>query len=178
MKKVYVSSHGPLALGGTVGWEDVWLRVCSGKRTLRLAPCLMSREDLRSTLHIYERIANDPDAATREFHRQESLVLAALLQQLDSDGYVVGSAPRTTRRGRDPGRAFALADVYTKAAWVDRAEAERMLDHYLGVIGLRGCRYKWKRPAFVSTPVTIPMDDAEPMYIEAHHALAHVYNDA
>lgn len=47
MKKVYVQSHSPLAFGAHVGWEDVWLRVCSGKRTLRLAPCLISREDLR-----------------------------------------------------------------------------------------------------------------------------------
>lgn len=38
-----------------------------------------------------------------------------------------------------------------------------MLDHYLSSLGLRSCRYKWKLPGLVAMPITIPMDDAEPM---------------
>ena len=163
MKKVYVRSHGPLAFGAHVGWEDVWLRVCSGKRTLRLAPCLVSREDLRSTIHLYTRIAEDPTAQTREIHRTAAAEMEALLRTIDVNGFAVSCAPKTTRRGRDPGRDFAIADVYTKVPWIDRAEAERMLDHYLSTLGLRGCRYKWKLPGLVAMPITIPMDDAEPM---------------
>jgi len=138
----------------------VWLRVCSGKRTLRLAPCLISREDLRSTIHVYQRIADDPTASTRALHHAESVELTALLESLDTRGHVVGCAPSTRRRGRDPGRRYAVADVYTKAPWIDRAEAERMLDAYLGVLGLRQCRYKWKRPSLISMPITLPVHPA------------------
>jgi len=158
-----VDSHGPLAVGGAVGWEDVWLRVCSGKRTLRLAPCLISREDLRSTLALYRSIADDPSEPTRDFHRSESLVFEALLGEVDANGFAVDSQPTTVRRGRHPGRNFSLANVYTKQAWINQASAEAMLDHYLARLGLRGCRYKWKRPNIVVVPITIPVPDAEPV---------------
>src|SRR5580698_3301107 len=58
-KSVYVRSYGPLSMASDVeiGWEDVWLRVASGRRTLRLAPCLVSRMNLLSDIEIAEKIA-------------------------------------------------------------------------------------------------------------------------
>lgn len=156
MKRVDVASHGPLASypQEAVGWEDVWLRVCSGKLTLRLAPCLVSREHLRSDIALYKTIADDPEAETREYHRVEGAKLEAILAEVDARGVVIGGEPTTVRRARHPGRDFSLADVYSREPWIDRAEAERMLDVYLGVLGLRGCVYKWKRPSLVVWPVT------------------------
>ena len=159
-KIVVVKSHGPLSFSKTIeiGWEDVWLRVHSGRRLLKLAPCLVSREHLRSDIALAEKIAKDPSVETREFHEKESEELRVLLRKLDATGHVIDHEPKTERRSRDPGRAFGLANVYTRSAWIDRAEAERMLDHYLAALGMRGCVYKWKGSRFIAWPTTL---DAE-----------------
>lgn len=160
-KHVQVKSNGPLSFSKTIeiGWEDVWLRVHSGRRLLKLAPCLVSREHLRSDIAIADKIANDPSAETREFHAQEAAELRALLEKLDASGHVVDHAPpQSFRRGEDPGRDFALANVYTNCAWIDRAEAERMLTSYLAALGMRDCVYKWKGSRFFAWPTTLDAD--------------------
>lgn len=160
-KIVHVKSHGPLSFSKTVaiGWEDVWLRLHSGRRPLKLAPCLVSREHLRSDIAIAEKIARDPNAQTQKEHAQEAKKLHTLLEKLDAVGYVVDQEPRGSRGGRgDPGRGYALANVYTRSAWMDRGEAERMLDAYLAAIGVRGSVYKWKGSSFTAWPTTLDAD--------------------
>lgn len=165
-KIVRVTSHGPLSFSKIVeiGWEDVWLRVHSGRQLLKLAPCLVSREHLRSDIALAEKIAHDPrpacaaSAETREFHEKEAAELRALMEKVDASGYAMDHSPKRARRSRDPGRDFALANVYTRRAWMDRAEAERMLDHYLKALGMRGCVYKWKGSRFIAWPTTIDAD--------------------
>jgi hypothetical protein len=160
-KIVHVTSHGPLSFSKTVeiGWEDVWLRTHSGRHPLRLAPCLVSREHLRSDIAMAEKIASDPKASTQDYHRQEADDLRALLEKLDARGYVMDHEPKITRRGKrgrsDPGRDFGLANVYTSRPWINHAEAERMLDSYLAAIGIRDCVYKWKAPSFFAWPTTL-----------------------
>ena len=162
MKKVYVSSHGPLWWAGTqVGWEDVWLRFHARRRPVYLAPCLVSREHLRSDIAIYTNIANDSKAPTREFHREVAKKLESILRQLDHQPVVLHVQPSvmpteclgTVSYLREPG--YGMSDVYTSKSWIDRAEAERMMDAYLAAIGVRHCSYKWKRPSVVSTPITV-----------------------
>lgn len=160
-KIVYVTSHGPLSFSKTVeiGWEDVWLRTHSGRYPLRLAPCLVSREHLRSDIAVAESIAGDPKATTRDYHRKEADDLAALLVKLDACGHVIDHEPKLTRRGRgDPGRGFGLANVYTSRPWINHAEAERMLDAYLAALGIRDCVYKWKGSRFFAWPTTMSVD--------------------
>jgi hypothetical protein len=155
MKKVYIRSHGPLWWPDQkVGWEDVWLRFHVRRRTVYMAPCLVSREHLKSDIAIYTSIANDPKAPTRLFHREAVKELEALLRQLDDQPVVVlqhqpGTKPRPDRDG------YGLAEVYTRQPWIDKAEAQRMLDVYLGAMGIRDCHYKWKRPALVAMPITV-----------------------
>lgn len=159
-KHVRVSSHGPLSLSKIIeiGWEDVWLRVHSGRRLLKLAPCLVSREHLRSEIALTEKVVNDASVETREIHEKEVAELRALMERLDALGYAMDHSPKITRRSRDPGRDFALANVYTRRAWIDRAEAERMLDHYLAALGMHECVYKWKGSRFIAWPTTLDAD--------------------
>lgn len=159
-KIVVVKSHGPLSYSKTVaiGWEDVWLRLHLGRRSLKLGPCLVSREHLRSDIAIAEKIAQKPSASTRELHEKQGEELRALLEKLDASGYVVDHEPKTARRGADPGHDFALANVYTHAAWIDRAEAERMLTSYLAALGVRDAVYKWKGSSFTAWPTTLNAD--------------------
>jgi len=159
-KIVYVTSHGPLSFSKIVeiGWEDVWLRVHSGRRSLRLAPCLVSREHLRSDIAMAEKIAADDDAQSQSAHVESARELRAVLEKLDACGYVVDHEPKTARRGGDPGRDFALANVYTKSPWINHAEAERMLGSYLAVLGMQNCVYKWKGSRFFAWPTTISAD--------------------
>jgi|SRR5271170_5128329 len=159
-KVVRVKSHGPLSYSKNVeiGWEDVWLRLHSGRRPLKLAPCLVSREHLRSDIALADKIAKDPEAQTREEHAKEAAELRALLEKLDGAGYVVDHDPKTTRRGGEPGRDFALANVYTKSSWIDRAEAERMIEYYLAALGMRDCKCKWKGSRFMVWPTTLDAD--------------------
>jgi hypothetical protein len=157
-KIVHVTSHGPLSFSKTVeiGWEDAWLRTHSGRHPLRLAPCLVSREHLRSDIALAEKIASDPKATTQDFHRQETAELRVLLEKLDARGFVVDHEPKITCRGRgDPGRDFALANVYTSRAWINYDEAERMLDAYLAALEICNVVYKWKGSRFVAWPTTI-----------------------
>jgi len=160
-KIVYVTSHGPLSFSKTVeiGWEDVWLRTHSGRHSLRLAPCLVSREHLRSDIAMAEKIAQDDDAQSQAAHIESAGELRAILEKLDADGYVVDHEPKITRRGRgNPGRDFGLANVYTKSPWINHAEAERMIDAYLAALGIRNCVYKWKGSRFFAWPTTISAD--------------------
>jgi hypothetical protein len=159
-KIVYVKSHGPLSFSKTaqIGWEDVWLRVHSGRRCLKLGPCLVSREHLRSDIAIAEKIGKDPDAGTRELHAKEAIELRALLENLDAKGFVVDQEPRSLRRGSEPGRDYALANVYTRSAWINRDEAERMIGSYLAELGMHNCNFKWKSSRFLAWPTTLDAD--------------------
>ncbi len=157
-KIVHVTSHGPLSFSKAVeiGWEDVWLRTHSGRHPLRLAPCLVSREHLRSDIAMAETIAGDPKATTQDYHRKEADDLRALLAKLDANGHVIDHEPKITRRGRgDPGRDFGLANVYTSRPWINHAEAERMLGTYLAALGIYNVVYKWKGSRFFAWPTTL-----------------------
>lgn len=159
-KRVHVVTHGPLAVYPTaeIGWEDVWLRVSSGRRTLRLAPCLVSRKHLCSDIHLTKKSVHE----TNEFgeHARAALIeLNDMLTQIDAHGFAVDQKPKTTRRGRDPGREFAVANLYTRADWINKAEAERMIAFYLATLGLRNCVYKWKTPSFIAWPTTIAVPE-------------------
>jgi hypothetical protein len=159
-KIVYVMSHGPLSFSNSVeiGWEDVWLRTHSGRHPLKLAPCLVSREHLRSDLAMTEKIVGDDTAQSQGAHIESAEELRAVLRQLDERGYVIDREPKIMRRSGHPGREFGLANVYTSRAWINRAEAERMIDVYLAALGIRNASYKWKGSRFFAWPTTLNAD--------------------
>lgn len=159
-KIVVVKSHGPLSFSKTIeiGWEDVWLRLHFGRHSLKLAPCLVSREHLRFDIAIAEKIANDPRAGTRQEHKKEAEDLRTLLEKVDALGHVVDHAPKSVWRGKNPGHDFAFANVFTRNSWIDRAEAECMLDSYLSALGVRNAAYKWKGSRFMVWPTTLDAD--------------------
>ena len=45
--------------------------------------------------------------------------------------------------------------IYTRREYIDRAEAEAMLSHFMGTQGYRRIKYKWKKTDFVLTPTLI-----------------------
>jgi hypothetical protein len=87
-----------------------------------------------------------------------------MLARVDVAGILIDEKPRICLKaikGEDPGKPFSLANVYTARSWIDRAEAERMLDVYLGALAIKNTVYKWKRPDFVCWPTTITASAVE-----------------
>lgn len=135
-KRIICRGHGPLNAGPhyrTV-WDDVWLswKGKPGRRTYRAAPCLMTEVDLdQEIVSTQELILKYPDIDwADELHR-----LLTIKSALAVSPYV------TDMHGRFP-------DTWTRAEYIDRAEAERMLRHMLA------CRYHvtgpvkfiWRKP--------------------------------
>lgn len=164
MKRVVVTGGGAFALDPRieVGWEDVWLRLHSRRRPLRLAPCLIGRENLRGDIAIQRQIVADPKYAHIADDSQVELArLERTLAQVDAFGIVIDAEARSLIPGEDPGRAFVFADIYTARPWINRAEAASMLDVYLAIIGVNNAVYKWKRPEFFVWPTTITAEVVE-----------------
>ena len=151
VKKVQIRSHSPLAFDARceVGWEDLWLRLYSGRRALKLAPCLVSYEHLLGD-HEMNRTMKSKDLFKDMVEEGEET-----LKLLETQDIVLRPGFEAIRKGEDPGRDYVFANIFTRRNWIDRAEAERMLDAYLAILGIRGSVYQWKRPTLIVMPTTI-----------------------
>lgn len=154
VKKVQVRSCSPLAVDPhyQVGWEDVWLRVHSGRRPLKLAPCLVSYEHLLGD-HEMNRTMKSKDLFKEMVEEGEKT-----LRLLETQPIVVRPAFDAVRKGEHPGRDYVFADIHTRQPWIDRAEAERMMDAYLAILGVKACVYQWKHPRLIVMPTTFTQE--------------------
>lgn len=161
-KRVLVKSFSGIAVDPTymVGWDDIYLELHWPKRhKLYLAPTFMTRDDLVGDINRQRELAKDkkwktswPDFESHAFKLQ------AVLDRLDKEGVVVDAELNSKQLARSrcgDGDRFALAGVYTSKEWIDRAEAERMITHYIGLFGVRDAKYVWIRPRFFVNPVSI-----------------------
>lgn len=169
-KYITVTHHGPLGLpGAVVGWEDVWLRLYVGRRSVRLAPCLCSKVALLSDLGMARELSvrtkfednlrlglawtEDREKASREYHKVEASRLQKLLVDVETNGITIDAPPPTHLPVK---RDFGLANVYTNKDEIDLTEAERMLDAYLLLLDVHRATYKWKNTCgIVVWPTTI-----------------------
>ncbi len=78
---------------------------------------------------------------------------------MDAEGIVVEDDPVTIA---NPGEGYVLSNVYTKIDWIDRAEAERMLDVYLAKVGFTSVHYRWEKPEHLIIPVTVGTSEGDP----------------
>lgn len=142
-KEILLDCHGPIAVSPKYEspWEDVWLTFKRRpNRVERLGPCLVSRANLEWELQGHrEYFAEHPKADwLHETLAQEEAILARLREQ----PYVLEPLSR-------PG----IPNIYTRAASIDRAEAERMLAWYLAeAYDIREPKFRWKRPRVVIIP--------------------------
>jgi hypothetical protein len=133
-KRVLCYSHGALAAGPhyQTHWEDVWLKWSGkpGQRIYRAAPMIATRADLEAELWI-----NRESQRKRPEHDYGDEIRSdeALLAELDRGPYARND--------------WDCPSVYTNAAAIDRAEAERMLAWFMeSAHGVRNPKFVWIKP--------------------------------
>lgn len=169
-KRVVCTGHGPIFFGPQYRspWEDVWVRWRRGKPSAgpgHVGPCLQSANELRAEIRMHEDIRNRPDdadlrikglswssstfAERQGWYRTDDAVAEQVLGELETQPYADDGDKWPSAKSKP-----SLANIYTKANGIDRAEAERMLAYYLEKhYGLRNVRFVWKRPAYCVTPM-------------------------
>lgn len=152
-KTIKLISYSPLRYGESVGWDDMYLRFKMRRKTVKLAPCLISREHLVSDIKMHERFANESNKFVAEYQKDVAN-MQEMLRQVDSNGYAIDAKPDSVFK---PNKDFVLANVYTKANWIDKKESERMITWYLGEFGLTNLnfRFDWIKEKFIVRGVTL-----------------------
>ena len=133
-KTITAICHGALPRWPTAisPWSDVWLR-WKGKPRRKVyyaAPCLCGRDNLDFDRMITEKCAKD----NPEFDYSEDIAREqAMADALERQPYAFDD--------------HDMPNVYTRAAGIDRAEAERMLRFFLRERhGLKDVKFRWKKP--------------------------------
>ena len=58
-KTIRLTCYGPITLGYTSYWEDVWIKYCLGKkRKISEGPCIIGLYDLESEISTYKDLVN------------------------------------------------------------------------------------------------------------------------
>lgn len=140
-KKVRVFCHEPIALDPTFQqiWADTHITFKSrpGRTVRAYGPTLCSRTDLERDIMV-----SDSQAVLQG--GEYLAVLKQTLRRLDEGERFV--SPDVS--GADEG----VPAIYTAAEWIDRAEAERMLEFLMATLGYKDVRFQWSRPKFVFSP--------------------------
>jgi hypothetical protein len=144
-----------------VPWDDVYLRWKGkpGRTVYRAAPCLECDAELKVELKIHEDIRNREDTdevnvldslrpartTTKEerqsWYRDEDATYQRVLKDLETVNYA------------ESGEGAGLC-LYTKAAGINKHEAERMLAWWLNKThGIRNPKFVWNRPKIIVTPM-------------------------
>lgn len=144
-----------------VPWDDVYLRWKGkpGRRVYRASPCLQCDAEVKMDLKIHEDIRNRedegpiveyikgyvPKRTTKEerqsWYRDEDAIYERVLKDLETSDYAESGAG-------------AGLNLYTKAAGINKREAERMLAWWLNKThGIRNPKFVWIRPKFIITPM-------------------------
>lgn len=170
-KRVLCSCHGPIAFGPHYKspWEDVWLRWKGkpGRKVYRAAPTLVCHRELYVELEMHAEIRKGPlhplsigdiilpgtpevPMEEREsWYLRDDEVMRSMLAALER-------APYACDWQSYPERDKGLSTVYTKAAGIDRKEAERMLAYFLEVAyGVKNVKFDWKKADFCIEPVSL-----------------------
>jgi hypothetical protein len=150
IKRIRVICHEPIAVSRQARqrWADVYLRFTTkpGRRIVRLGPTLMARADLLNSIESAQRMLSaEPHARHASDHAEWIRENEALLERLARE-------PRFVETG-DAAHRHGIPNVYTRAMWIDRAEAEAMLRVVLRDYGITACRFDWRRPTFIANPV-------------------------
>lgn len=146
-KEIICHCHGLIGLSPEYSspWEDVWIsfKERPGRPRRRFGPTLLSKSHTSSELEFIRSLQEEhPDCD----YSEEIGCAVAALKRLETE-------PRFVSREWDMFER-RIPNIYTSAARINRAEAERMLDVYLDDLGVKGHKkYCWKLPRFVAIPV-------------------------
>lgn len=145
IKKVYVNSYHPIAVHRkySVPWCDIWLRFHAQRKSMRTAPTLRSATDLKSSIELDAEFANDyPE------YREETFLYIARCENILS---FLKIQPFYCDDENE-----SQPDIFTAKDFIDRDEAEAMIDYYLSLLGIRSAVQKWKNPGgLISRPVSV-----------------------
>lgn len=143
MKRVLVRCYDPIAVDPTARqpWSDVWIRFTSrpGRRTYQYGPTLLSRPELRHDLRAVRE-----DATIGESTPVSIPLLEGIDRILDASPIHVDLA----------GSGQGFPNVYSSAEWIDRREAERMLQALMTVLGFGRVKFVWMKTTFRLHPTT------------------------
>jgi len=138
-KLITVRSYDPIATDREYRqpWSDVWISFTGkpGRKRCKFGPTLVA---LPALIQDVELARSSGDVAeTRDCER--------ILRVLSRSNYYVEA--RSSEAG--------FPSIYTSRKYIDRAEAERMIAHFMSTLGVAACRCKWLRPKFTMVPTLI-----------------------
>jgi hypothetical protein len=144
-KHIQIQCHEPMAIDKTYRqpWADVWLQFTAkpARKKYKLAPTLISRPALERDLEIDVACQKEnPDldySAGIQRHRK-------ILEYLTNGGDIYIDIESIEKD---------MPNIYTTREYIDRTEAERMLNVFLRSLGYNSVQYKWIRPMIIITPV-------------------------
>lgn len=121
-----------------VPWLDVWLTFHDRRRTWRWAPCLCGNLSLIRDAEISESLFEKfPDDA---WWADDLARMKWAMRSVSLNGIAV-----------DNSTSVEMPDIYTREDLVNRAEAERLLSHWLrDSMGIAGpLKFHWKPPRHI-----------------------------
>jgi hypothetical protein len=141
-KKITVACTGPIAVSPKYEspWEDVWLswKAKPGRKKYYLAPCLQGRIDAvqEHEINLECKEKYPEDDWDKEIENSKAVLEAMSLGKI----YVA-----------DP--ESDMPAIYTPKDFIDRAEAEKMIVHLMGLHGVKNIKCVWKKPEFIIIPM-------------------------
>lgn len=143
-KEIRCLGHGPLQnyLNAQVPWEDVWLQYKIGRIKKFAGPCLISYQSLEFDIETQKFGIETSEPKDRYIFEEALAEYEGIKRQLESQSFVITNLDSSSG-----------PTIYTKAAVIDRKEAERMCTALLEVLGVKGTfKFRWSRSKYVVCP--------------------------
>lgn len=143
MKKIIVNCHEPIAIDKKYDqtWSDVYLRFKSkpGKKVYLYNITLISKISFDEDVDIIKKSAEK----YKELNFSQELEKNQLIEDYLTKGIIY------VDNGNDNSY-----DIYTPTKWINRTEANRLLNYFLNKIGhSSNFKFVWKRPKLIVTPM-------------------------
>ena len=146
-KHVAIRCHDPIAWDkfARQPWSDLWISYTAkpGRKKYRFAPTLVSKPVLEDDL----RSAQAQQAGDATARHAEDVEIAERVLAIFANGgeHFVD----VELSGTD------TPTIYTARTYIDRQEAEAMLDEFMRTLGYPDVTYKWLKPKLRLIPVQL-----------------------
>jgi hypothetical protein len=145
-KRVLVRCYEPIATDPSYRqpWSDVWIRFKArpGRRIYKYGPTLISRPELHLDLRRARERAAEEASEEAAADLADNERIDALLKTVPI--YVHTGYPEPL-----------YPNIYTTADWIDRREAEKILQALMTELGFGRVKFVWRKTRFVIHPVSV-----------------------
>jgi hypothetical protein len=136
-KKVIVDCNGPIVINNkyTSPWEDLIIRFKTGPgKNHSYWLTVTSKKDLENSIEFHKELHTQyPDLGYDEWIKNDEEVL----NHLKTNDFFCDEKD---------------GEIYTSNYFINKYEAERMMNYFMSLKGFKNIKYIWKRPTFVIIP--------------------------